>query len=227
MGFALPGALAAAPVYPQRKIFLIGLTAPIAIVLGLIAIPVALVGLGRVQCREATNRGVTIAGLALGFLAIALGIFSIVITVQAVGDGLDGPTATVMGASGEAAPEQLVGPVPLGTTLEVDGLAITVHEIVAGSSLGKRVYCANVTYENRGDNHASRNPFDWSACNAQGASVTHWPYSEKNALDSGDLAPGGTDSGLVCFDVPRDEIAVVEYKASLFSDRPDAEWAAP
>lgn len=55
--------------------------------------------------------------------------------------------------------------------------------------------------------------------------MTHWPYPGKDALDSGDLAPGGSDSGLVCFDVPRDKIAVVEYKASLFSDGPDAEWA--
>jgi hypothetical protein len=55
--------------------------------------------------------------------------------------------------------------------------------------------------------------------------VTPWPYTGGNALDSGELTSGGSDSGLVCFDVTRAEVAVVEYKASLFSDGPDAEWA--
>jgi hypothetical protein len=202
--------------------FLTGLTAPIAIVLGLIAIPLALTGLARVRRREATNRGAAVTGLILGTLAVALGVWSIVVTVQAVGEVLNGPTATVAGSGNQAA-----GPVPLGTTVDVDGLVVTVRKIVTTEdSLGKLLHCADVTYENRSSDRASRNPYDWSARNAQGASVSHWTYTGSNALDSGDLAPGGTDSGLVCFDVPRAEVAVLEYKASLFSDGPDAEWAA-
>jgi hypothetical protein len=199
--------------------FLTGFTAPIAILLGLIAIPLALTGLGRVRRREATNRGAAVTGLILGVLAVSLGIWSIVVTVQAVGEVLDGPTATVAGS--EAA-----GPLPLGTTVDVDGLAVTVNKIVTTQDgLGKLLHCADVTYENRGNDRASRNPYDWSARNRQGASVTHWTYSGANALDSGELAPGGSDSGLVCFDVPRDDVAVLEYTSSLFDDGPAAEWA--
>jgi hypothetical protein len=194
--------------------FLTGFTAPIAIVLGLIAIPLALTGLGRIRRREATNRGAATTGLILGFLAVALGIFSIVVTVRAVGDVLHGPTATVAGSGGEAA---ATGPVPVGTTVDVDGLSITVGKIVTTQDgLGKLLQCADVTYENHRGDRASRNPLDWSARNAHGASVTPWPYTGGNALDSGELTSGGSDSGLVCF---------VEYKASLFSDGPDAEWA--
>jgi hypothetical protein len=204
--------------------FLTGLTAPIAIILGLIAVPLAMAGLGRARRREATNRGAAVTGLVLGLLAIMLGIWSIVVTVQAVGEVFDGPTATVTSSGGEAT--QPAGPLALGTTVDVDGLAVTVNKIVTTQgSFGDLLHCADVTYENRGTDRASRNPYDWSARNAQGASVSHRTYTGSNALDSGDLAPGGTDSGLVCFDVPRDEVAVVEYTSSLFDDGPAAEWA--
>lgn len=204
---------------------LTGLTAPIAIVLGLIAVPLALTGLGRVRRREATNRGAAVTGLILGTLAVVLGIWSIVVTVQAVSEVFDGPTATVTSSGGDAT--QPAGPVALGTTVDIDGLAITVNKIVTTQgSFDKLLHCAQVTYENRSSDRASRNPYDWTARNPQGASVTPWIYTGPNALDSGDLAPGGTDSGLVCFDVPRDEVAVIEYTSSLFDDGPAAEWAS-
>jgi hypothetical protein len=204
-----------------------GLTAPIAIVLGLIAVPLALVGLGRVRRREATNRGATITGLILGVAAVVLGVAAIAVTVQAVGEVLDGPTATVVGEQQTAEQQtEVSGPISLGTAVDVDGLVVNVTEIVTRTDYSKRLTCANVTYENRGDDVASRNPYDWSARNPQGASVSPWVYTEKDALDSGDLARGGTDSGIVCFDVPRDEVAVIEYKSNMFNDGPDAEWVA-
>lgn len=204
---------------------LTGLTAWLSIVLGLIAVPLALAGLGRVSRRQASNRGVTIAGLVLGLVAIALGITSTVVTVQALDEALSGPTATVVGgqqtAGGSA---EVSGPIALGTTVDVDGLAVTVTEIVARTDVGKRLTCAEVSYANAGDGVADRSPMDWSARNPQGASVSSWLYTNDDALDSGELARGGSDSGIVCFDVPRDEVAVIEYKANMFNDGPDAEW---
>lgn len=203
-----------------------GLTAPISIVLGLIAVPLALVGLGRVRRREATNRGVTIAGVVLGLAAVVLGITAIVVTIQAVGEAFDGPTATVVDGQQTAdQPTEVSGPVPLGTAVDVDGLVVNVTEIVNRSEYSKRLTCANVTYQNQGDDIANRGSWDWSARNPQGASVSTWIYTEKDALTSGDLARGGIDSGIVCFDVPRDEVAVIEYKSNMFNDGPDAEWA--
>jgi hypothetical protein len=204
-----------------------GLTAPISIVLGLIAVPLALVGLGRVRRREATNRGMTITGLVLGLAAIVLGIAAIVVTIQAMGEVFDGPTATVVdGQQTAEQPTEVNSPVPLGTAVDVDGLVVNVTEIVSRTDYSKRLTCANVAYQNQGDDVTSRNPYDWSARNPQGASVSPWIYTEKDALNSGDLAQGGSDSGIVCFDVPRDEVAVIEYKSNMFNDGPDAEWTA-
>lgn len=208
---------------------LTGLTAWISVILGLIAIPLALAGLGRVRRRLATNRGVAITGLVLGPLAIVLGIASTVATLNALGEVFDGPTATVVGQDG--ARQQTAdnvttstGPVPLGTTMNVDGVNVTVTEISSRVDVGKRLTCAEVSYVNESDGVSSRAPSDWSARNPDGASVGSWIYTERDALEYGDLASGGRDTGVVCFDVPRDEVAVIEYKANMFNDGPDAEW---
>ncbi|MHA6625631.1 DUF4190 domain-containing protein [Pseudonocardia sichuanensis] len=206
---------------------LTGLTAWISIILGLIAVPLALAGLGRVRKGRATNKGVTIAGLVLGVLAVVAGIASTVATINAVGEALDGPSATVVGEQQTAgAPAEVSGPVALGTAVDVDGLTITVTEIVKKSDIGKTLTCANVSYANTGDDVAHRNPMDWSVRNPQGASVSSWIYTGDDALNSGELASGGTDSGIVCFDVPRDEVAVVEYSGTFLSSGPTAEWNA-
>jgi hypothetical protein len=150
-----------------------GLTAPIAIVLGLIAVPLALVCLGRVRRHEATNRGATVTGLILGVAAVVLGVAAIAVTVQAVDDVLDGPTATVVGEQQIAEQQtEVSGPILLGAAVDVDGLVVNVTEIVTRTDYSKRLTCANVTYENRGDDVASRNPYDWSARNPHGASLS-------------------------------------------------------
>lgn len=205
---------------------LTGLTAWISIILGLIAAPLALAGFGRIRKGQATNKGVTITGLVLGLLAIVLGIASTVATINAVGEALDGPTATVVGEQQNAgAPAEVSGPISLGAAVDVDGLVVNVTEVVSRTDVGKRLTCANVSYSNQSGDIANRGPMDWSARNAQGASVSTWLYTNDDALDSGDLASGGSDSGVVCFDVPRDEVAVVEFKSNMFNDGPDAEWA--
>jgi hypothetical protein len=204
---------------------LTGLTAWIAIILGLVAVPLAFAGIGRVRRRQASNRGVTITGLILGVLAIVLGIASTVVTINALDEAFSGPSATVVGEQQTAeGPVELNGPVALGTTVDVDGLNLTVTEIVTRTDIGKRLTCANVSYANTADAVANRSPMDWSARNPQGASVGSWLYTNDDALDTGELASGGSDDGVVCFDVLRDQVAVIEYKNNMFNDGPDAEW---
>ena len=208
---------------------LTGLTAWIAIILGTVAVPLALAGLGRVRRHQASNRGATITGLILGLVAIVFGIASTVATINALDKAFSGPSATVVGEqqTAEQSSEQVSGPVALSTTMNVDGLNVTVTKIVSRIDVGKRLTCADVSYSNTGDDIAQRSPLDWSARNPQGASVDSWLYTNDDALDSGDLASGGSDSGIVCFDVPRDEVAVIEYKSNMFNDGPDAEWSVP
>lgn len=202
--------------------FLTGLTAPVAIILGLIAVPLALVGLGRVRRREATNRGMARTGLVLGLACIVMGIWSIVVTVQAVGEAIGGPTATIAGSDGGE--QQPSGPVPVGTSIDVGGLTVTVTGVEQRTQLGRRMTCAQVSYANQDADQAQRNPYDWSLRNTDGASVNATIYTGDDALDSGALAPGGSADGLVCFDMPRGDAAAVQYTASVLSSGPAAEW---
>jgi hypothetical protein len=87
--------LAAVIVAPVGILFgLVPLTGFIAVICALVAIPLALVGWSRVRKGAATNGKTTIAGLVLGVVALALGIWGITIVFGAVGqlaDDLSGP----------------------------------------------------------------------------------------------------------------------------------------
>lgn len=156
-------------------------------------------------------------------------VVAFLLGVAVGGAGESTSSATPSSAPGYATAETdgATGPLALGTAVDVNGLIVNVTEIVTRAEYTTRLTCANVSYENRSDRVQIRHPWHWQARNPNGASFSSWLYTEKDALESGDLAPGGTDSGLVCFDVPRDKVAVIEFaQASLFNDGPDAEWAA-
>jgi len=121
---------------------------------------------------------------------------------------------------------EATGPVPVGTPVNVDGdgLIVTVTEVMTRKSIGQAMGCINVTYENQGSDRAHRNMFDWTVRDKNGASQGPGLYGGNDALEAGDITPGGKGAGVVCFDLPRTEIAAVEYQGSLFSSGPDAEW---
>ncbi|GAA0943581.1 DUF4352 domain-containing protein [Pseudonocardia zijingensis] len=211
-----------------------GLTAWISVILGLIAVPLALAGLGRVRRGHATNKGATIAGLVLGVVGVVMGILAVVVTVQAVDDALNGPTATISsggpaGSSSTAGGDtststEVAGPVALGTAVDIDGLVIAVTEVSSRKDITGAMTCAEVTYENRSDERRPRNMFDWTARDENGASEGPGLNGSSDALDSGDIAPGGTASGSVCFDLPQTKVAAIEYQGNVFTSGPDAEW---
>src|ERR1700754_1367136 len=96
-----PG-LAAAIIAPIGILFgLIPLTGFIAVICGLVAVPLALVGWSRYRYRRASNGRTTVFGLIVGIGALALGIWGISIVFGATNqlfDSLSGP-APVIGAS--------------------------------------------------------------------------------------------------------------------------------
>jgi len=96
-----PG-LAAAIIAPIGILFgLIPLTGFIAVICGLVAVPLALVGWSRYRHRRASNGRSTVFGLIVGIGALALGIWGITIVFGATNqlfDNLSGP-APVVGAS--------------------------------------------------------------------------------------------------------------------------------
>jgi hypothetical protein len=96
-----PG-LAAAIIAPIGILFgLIPLTGFIAVICGLVAVPLALVGWSRYRYRRASNGRTTVFGLIVGIGALALGIWGITIVFGATSqlfDNLSAP-APVVGTS--------------------------------------------------------------------------------------------------------------------------------
>ncbi|MFJ7197896.1 MULTISPECIES: DUF4190 domain-containing protein [unclassified Streptomyces] len=74
-------------------------------VLGLIALVLGLAGRGRAKRGEATNKGMTTFGAALGLIALILAVVGAVITFKAVGDAVDDLNKAVSDTTASAKPK--------------------------------------------------------------------------------------------------------------------------
>jgi hypothetical protein len=89
-----------------------------------------------------------------------------------------------------------------GQTITVDEVAITSAPLADGDSTFGPTLCTNVTIVNNGDDAQSFNPFDYKLQDPAGASRDTTLGGSDTLLNSGELAPGGTVTGDVCFDNP-------------------------
>jgi hypothetical protein len=125
--------LAAAIVGPIGILFgFVPLTGFVAVICGLVAVPLALAGRSRYRKRLATNGGTAVAGLVSGVVALALGVWGIVIVFQATNElvsTLEGPsvasTGPVGGAGQAQAPSTGVAAFGQRVTFD-DGVAVEV-----------------------------------------------------------------------------------------------------
>lgn len=200
----------------------IPLTFFLAVILGLLALVFGLIGLARTRKGAATNPKTTIFGLVLAGLALALGIWGATILFQATNKfvddmnniGVPGRNATAapaVPAPPAASQPSAAGKFPGahandsvgqgGDTLMVGTMQLKATKLrsVTTQYVGPQK-CSTVTYINTGTSQETFNPFDWKLQNPSGAAVSASFTSGDNQLHSGDLAPGGTQTGDVCFD---------------------------
>lgn len=107
-----------------------------------------------------------------------------------------------------------------------DGMDILVSSFgLASNPLGQNA-CAEVTYTNNGDEQASfQGYWDWKVRNPAGV-ITDPTFTGDNDLDSGELAPGGTVSGSVCFDSTEPGEYSLVYEPTLSFSGDTATWVA-
>lgn len=201
---------------------LIPLTAFIAIVCGLIGAILGIIGVGRVRSGQATNGAVSWIGVVLSAAAVGLGIFGLVIVGQAVdqlGRDLDAIGAPAGTPGSDAVLVEVAAGQPATTS---DGVTVTAGplESVEVEYLGE-YGCSTVTYQNGGQEQARYAEFDWKLQNPQGAAVSVDFTGRDGALGTGELAPGGTVSGQVCFkDVGSGRhVLILEQLVALAPDR--------
>lgn len=106
-----------------------------------------------------------------------------------------------------------------GDAVTKDDLVVTTTAIKKGDSTFGKTLCSTMTYQNNKKDSVSFNAFDWKLQDPNGTILTTTFGGSNNALNSGDLAPGGKVTGDVCFDNKSGASGqyVVLYQGNIFS----------
>jgi hypothetical protein len=166
-------------------------------------------------------------------------ILVVIIAAVSGGGGGDSSTSTSGSASTESASndggaaasakdDKPKTDVAAGETVTMDDVQVTSTPLtpVTPQYSNSSYLCTTVTYVNGGKDSASFNTFDWKLQDPQGASRDATFGGSDKTLNSGDLAPGGTVSGDVCFDDATGASGTykVIYSASFWNDT-KATWS--
>ena len=164
-------------------------------------------------------------------------VILVVIIIASVSGGGGGSSTSTSGSAttesasnsgGAAAPAKAKTDVAAGETVTMDDVQVTSTPLtpVKPQYSNSGYLCTTVTYLNGGKDSASFNTFDWKLQDPQGASRDATFGGSDKTLNSGDLAPGGTASGDVCFDDATGASGTykVIYSASFWDDT-KATWS--
>jgi len=136
-----------------------------------------------------------------------------------------GTSAGGGGSSSSAAPKPLN--LAIGTPAKYEQGEVTVTKAGPGPKdySGKASYAITVSYKNTGSEALSFNPFDWSLEDANGARSQDTAIIDgKDGMSSGEIAPGGSLTGIIYF-APKTPISKVVYKPSFLSSEDEkATW---
>lgn len=190
-----------------------------AIPLGVLGALFGLLGLRRVAKKRASNRGVTIAGLALSGVAAIVAIIAVTTffnnVQQAVNNsgaqpaepnGNENPNGN--GNANGSKPGQFPGQrhndvvVQAGQPVKFGGADVTADQLKPTSNALGHYLCTHVSYDNQSSDQVSYNTLDWSLQSPSGNIKIATFAGVDNELNAGNLAPGGKTAGVVCFDKP-------------------------
>lgn len=155
-------------------------------------------------------------------IVVALIVIAILAAVFSGGDeDSDSPNGGAQNSEAAEGLEEQTEFQPGQTYTTGDGLDLTVTAFRTSSDpMGTQLSCADITYTNNGEEQASfQGYWDWKMQNPAGV-ITDPALTGENSLDSGELAPGGSVSGSVCFEgaEPGEYRLVYEPTLSFTSD---------
>lgn len=142
-------------------------------------------------------------------IPLALVVLIVVISVANSGGGSTSAPGGNAAAQDPSAPPAFPGATPEdlvaqpGETVESDGLSMGATALVEGDSTLGETLCTTVAYGNGGDSAAQFSLIDWKLQDPNGTILNTGFTGSSNTLSSGEIAPGGTASGDVCFDAPQ------------------------
>lgn len=110
----------------------------------------------------------------------------------------------------------------------LDGYTVTVDSVqrnyIANEYLtpesGKEFVAVTVTITNTRDSEGSYNTYNFEVEDSNGVRQTEAYAGNEGGLNSGSLAPGGTVSGILTYEVPAGDSGLkLIYKPNMFSDK--------
>lgn len=144
---------------------------------------------------------------------IPLALIALIAVGSALGGGGGGGTTTAPGGSAAAqdpsAPPAFPGATSddvvaqAGEAVDVDGLTVTATALTPGDDTLGDTLCTTTTYANGTGSAASFNLIDWKLQDPNGTILNTGFTGSDNLLSTGEIAPGGSATGDVCFDAPQ------------------------
>lgn len=109
-----------------------------------------------------------------------------------------------------------------GDALTLGKITVTTTPLVDGDAVLGATLCTNATVQNTSDKVIDFNIFDWKM-QAPSGTISNTGFSgSANLLSTGQVAPGGSATGDVCFDSSAEAgqyVVIYEPVLSFFSDR--------
>lgn len=187
-----------------------------AIPLGIVGGIFGILGIVRVSKRVATNKVASIFGLVASILAVFLALTSSIATGAFIGSLGSDQKDTQSAAQPAAEPaediqemepkadqfpgqteDDIVG--KPGEEISTRGVKVTAGKLRTVNGTFGNQLCSKVTIKNDGDTQVSYNIYDWSLQYPSG-DIKDPTAPNENSLSHGDIAPGGSAQGSVCFD---------------------------
>jgi hypothetical protein len=138
----------------------------------------------------------------------------------------DAPTSTETSTTAAdafpgAQPSDVVG--DAGATLTLGQVEVTSTGISEGDATLGSTLCSTATVVNNSDETIQFSSMDWKLQAPSGTILNAGFAGSDNILNTGEIAPGGTSTGDVCFDAQTTEagqyVVIYEPVFSFFSDR--------
>lgn len=182
-----------------------------AIPLGLIGGIFGILGVVRAAQRIATNKVASIVGLVASILAIVLALTSSIATgafISSLSSGQDDQQSAAQSAGDEEEEprtDQFPGQTEddivsnPGEEISTRGVKVTAGKLRSVNDTFGKQLCSKVTIKNDGDSQVSYNAIDWKLQYPSG-DMKDTTLSGEDPLNHGDIAPGGSADGKLCFE---------------------------
>lgn len=193
----------------------------IAFILALLGLVFGIIGIVQTKGGKKAGKGKAIAAVILAVATIGL----VLVSQATFSDAFD--EATKVGETESKPKENEQTEFKVGEVISFDDKEVTVKEVIRNwtkeyteAPSGKEYVKILVDIKNNSDQEISISDWDWSLQDSTGTIHEYSTEYDDDNFKSGSIAPGGTASGSVIYEVPAgDTNLTLRYEPSFWSSR--------